>query len=960
MSKFKYGSANKEQIEAIITTEGPLLIIAGPGTGKTFTLVKRAMYLIVEKNVEPNNIMIATFTEKAAKEILTRISNELIKANIKINVNEMYIGTFHSICMRIIKDNIEYTRLKKNFRLLDRFEQQYTIFQNISKFREVENFNLLMGNEKGTWRQSAKLIKYISTVNEELLDYEKFINDENESIKALREVMDIYNQLTEEENLLDFSTIQLEAFNLLMRETSVLSKIQNQIKYLMIDEYQDTNYIQEQIIFKICSTHNNICVVGDDDQGLYRFRGATIRNIFEFPNKFTKGMCKQISLVKNYRSEKKIIDFYNKWMDITYGTRFKFHWGKYRYSKKIIPGREGLKDVESVLKVSSDELESEWQTEILKTIKKLMESKKITDLNQIAFLFRSVKNERVIKLSRFLEKNNIRVYSPRSEMFFDRKELKLIIGAIIATFPLYVNKLNLNEFTYLGEKHNRYYISCLLLFNNYLRESKNDNLKTWIKHRAYEHLSGNSNMDYAYSGLIYQLFQFEPFRSYLDDDLSKGVADLRPLRNLSIFLNMVAKYEYLHNISVLTPKSIDKNTELLFNMYLKFLIDGGIKEFEDDTEYAPSGCVSFLTIHQSKGLEFPIVVVGSLNSTPRKNNDDLLDLLETKYFHRTSFEHKDSIKYYDFWRLYYTAFSRAQNLLILTANVKEGRGKEPSKYFDKTYKSLTELSDLDYDFSEFEFDNVKDVNLKSNYSFTSHILLYENCALQYKFFKEIGFTPVRMGATFFGTLVHQTIEDIHKAVLRKEEKLITKDKITEWFNNNYNYLVKKERTYLGESQQKSALNQVIRYTLRNAELWDKIREAEVEISLVKEDYILEGTVDLVRGDNNTLEIIDFKAEKKPDLFRDKEKIERYRRQLEVYAHIIEERFGEKVSKLNLYYTGEKDGVPVISFPKNSKSIDKTIEEFDKIVGKIQSKDFTKLSQSEVLCSNCDMRYYCKK
>lgn len=130
---FDFGSANKEQKVAITTTEGPLLIIAGPGTGKTYTLVKRIVYLITEKNVKPEEIMIATFTEKAAKELITRITNELYAISASINLNEMYIGTFHSICLRVLKEHLEYTRIRKNYRMLDNFDQQYMVFQNINR-----------------------------------------------------------------------------------------------------------------------------------------------------------------------------------------------------------------------------------------------------------------------------------------------------------------------------------------------------------------------------------------------------------------------------------------------------------------------------------------------------------------------------------------------------------------------------------------------------------------------------------------------------------------------------------------------------------------------------------------------------------------------------------------------------------------------------------------------------------
>lgn len=140
---FDFGNANEGQKAAISTSDGPVLITAGPGTGKTYTLVQRAIYLIQEKGVKPEQIMMATFTEKAAKELITRITNELSDRNIVVNVNEMYIGTFHSLCLRIIKEHLEYTRLKKNYRTLDAFDQSYTVFQNISKFRLIPNVDTL-------------------------------------------------------------------------------------------------------------------------------------------------------------------------------------------------------------------------------------------------------------------------------------------------------------------------------------------------------------------------------------------------------------------------------------------------------------------------------------------------------------------------------------------------------------------------------------------------------------------------------------------------------------------------------------------------------------------------------------------------------------------------------------------------------------------------------------------------
>lgn len=134
---FDFGNANKEQRKAIQAANGPVLITAGPGTGKTYTLVQRTIYLIEECGIEPESIFIATFTEKAAKELITRITNELAVRNIIANVNEMYVGTFHALCLRILKEHLEYTRLRRNYRLLDAFDQQYMVFQNIYRFKDI-------------------------------------------------------------------------------------------------------------------------------------------------------------------------------------------------------------------------------------------------------------------------------------------------------------------------------------------------------------------------------------------------------------------------------------------------------------------------------------------------------------------------------------------------------------------------------------------------------------------------------------------------------------------------------------------------------------------------------------------------------------------------------------------------------------------------------------------------------
>ena len=543
---------------------------------------------------------------------------------------------------------------------------------------------------RGAGRQSENLLKWVNKVSEEALDATVLAAAPEPEIRALATCFAKYQELLHDHNSLDFSGIQYEALKLLEQRTEVLAQLRERLTHLMVDEYQDTNTIQERILLLLAGENKNLCVVGDDDQGLYRFRGATIRNILEFPALFDDGQCKQVKLTVNYRSHPDIIRFYNDWMKEQIwddGSRV------FRFAKQIVPRDDDFPDMPTAVRLAASDGKGDttnWHAEVLAFLNGLKASGQLADWNQVAFLFRSVKNDKVVALARFLESEGVPVFSPRSNMFFD---------------PL------------------------------------------------------------------------------------------------------------------------------------------------------------------------------------------------------------DHIKNFDFWRLFYTAFSRAQNLLVLAAQEKHGHGRSPSKYFDRLFYELPNWHDVNL--SALTFEAVKQINLKREYSFTSHITVFENCAEQYRFFKELEFNPIRAGAQLFGTLVHQTIEDIHKSVLRGEESTVTPDQIRSWLTVNYQYLSKRERQYLAQPSLKAVEDHVLRYYEREKDDWSRIKEAEVEISLIKDQYILKGSVDLIRGDQDTVEIIDFKSEKKPDMEKDRDRLLLYQSQLEVYAHLVEERTGQKVSRMHLYYTGEDGGNPYV-------------------------------------------------
>ncbi|MFT3920039.1 UvrD-helicase domain-containing protein [Cloacibacterium sp.] len=954
-------SLNSFQQQVVDTKEGPLLVIAGPGSGKTATLVERIVSLI-QSGVPAEEIMVSTFTEKAAKELITRVSNRLLALEIPVNLNEMYIGTLHSIFLRFIEEFREYSTLKRNYRLLDQFDQCFLIFKNLNTYLEVDDPAEIIGTHyQNRWAKANNLMTYIGKVSEECLDVEDLCNADEDEIRAIGEYFKIYQNQLAEENVLDFSSIQTEILRLLEENPKVLQQLQSKIKYIMVDEYQDTNTIQEKILLLLASKNHNICVVGDDDQGLYRFRGATIRNILEFPNNFKKGTCKQVALTTNYRSHPDIIQFYNNWMaqlDWTEGNK------KFRFEKTITPREGDFPETATVITVSNDQSFEDYCKEVLAFINEMVDSGKVTDYNQIAFLFKSVKNERVVALANYLEENGINIFSPRSSLFFERNEVQLLFGALIFIFPNLFEDLKWNDDANLQIWHT--YEHWKNKFAEELRSDpdKHKNLLQWCRTKAKEHLILKSNTNYAFTALVYQLLEFPMFSEHLELELTDNKLRLRSAYNIALVTKLLFKFEFLYNVTVLTPKNVQKTLQELFNTYLRFIIDGGIEEYEDFDEYAPSGCVSFMTIHQSKGLEFPIVLVGSLNLNPTKQFDEVDVILQNNYYHKQPFEPIEKTKYYDFWRLFYTAFSRPQNVLALTAFEKNGQGRNPSKHFEKSYKEAVPWRLHAFDITQLELETIKPVNIKKEYSFTSHILLYENCPLQYKFYKELEFTEVRTGGVLGGSLLHQTIEDIHKAVLRDEVHTLTNENITDWFNENYYLLSKSQRSYLHQGQQDALLSQVLRYRDNQSDRWHLIKEAEVDVSLVKEDYILKGTIDLIEGENGTVELIDFKSGSKPDVNsnepKTKQVLSQYRRQLEIYAHIVEERTGHEVSKMHLYYPKEEDASPYITFKSNKDNIQHTISVFDDVVTKIENKnyDMSNTVKSEKQCGECDMRFHC--
>ncbi len=285
---------NEQQQEAIKTTEGPLLVLAGAGSGKTAVLTTRIAYLIEEMGIDPSSILAITFTNKAAKEMRSRVINMLGR-----KAFDAQISTFHSFGIKIIQQYYEKIGYAKNFTILDS-DDTLSVVKTILKEMNLDPKDY---NPK----EIRNKISSAKNENINYYDYEQYINTKYDEI--VYSVFEKYQYKLRSNNSLDFDDLLLLPLNLLIKDKEVLTAVQNQYRYILIDEYQDTNTVQYNLAKLISASHNNICAVGDNDQSIYSFRGSNYTNILNFERDFKK--AKVIMLEQNYRSTKNILDVAN-------------------------------------------------------------------------------------------------------------------------------------------------------------------------------------------------------------------------------------------------------------------------------------------------------------------------------------------------------------------------------------------------------------------------------------------------------------------------------------------------------------------------------------------------------------------------------------------------------------------------------------------------------------------------
>lgn len=930
---------NDEQRAVVTTTQGPVLVIAGPGSGKTLTLIRRTLNILKEGLATPEEIVLCTFTEKAALEIRDRLSRDAKRFGINTDLSSLVTGTIHGIANSFIEKYRHHTRLGNGYDVLDELTQKLFINDNFDEIVGERAANgKYLSQWSGKWSTIEELVRYLNKIAEELVDPASMVANGDPFQQELGEVYVRYRNKLEEANKIDFAHLQVTFLDLL-RSAPIGGSIKSLINYVMVDEYQDTNFVQEQMMMALCADDRNLCVVGDEDQALYRFRGATVRNILEFPEYFTD--CAQITLSTNYRSHSDIVEAYDAFMS-------DHNWTSddgrtYRFDKSIVPDpTTDYVEYPAVVSAVGSNVDEEAAS-FADLVVHLKSNGIIEDYSQVAYLMYSVKDRNSKSFIQALADRGIPAFCPRAGKFFDTDEIRVIV----AVFALV---LDYNEDTRGPVRHDNkdmveYVEECI----EYLQSrygapmplaQRIEELRTEIAE-----LDDKRNLDRRLADFLYEVLPFEPFAGWLRNG--------NRAHHLSTVSALVSTFQKYYGVSVLTAKNINFVRMSFFNSFLRLLYASGMNEYEDLDLPFPKGHVQFLTIHQSKGLEFPVVAVGSLSSTIRvmKKVDETL----APFMNRGRYEDLDRISGFDRMRLFYVAFSRAQKVLVLSHSA--------DKNLKSEFKTIVRMapdwrtSDLAA-LSVQRWEDKPGPAVKRAFSFTRDVKVFETCPRQYEMYRHLEFEPSRAAMVVFGLVVHQTIEDIHRTALNGTLDEVDEGFLRERFDFNYRHLSEKQARQLAPQQREIAFTQVVNYWRENLADIKRVQATEVDVSLEKDGYVLVGAIDLVLSDVGSLEILDFKAQKKPT--PGSEIIDTYYKQLCIYAHILENRLGRRPDRLVLYWTSEdrRDDARM-EFDYDPSDVDSAIQHFGSVVDEIQRQNFVvKTPPDQKVCNECDFRALC--
>ncbi|MFF2289135.1 DNA helicase PcrA [Peribacillus butanolivorans] len=605
---------NEQQQKAVKATDGPLLIMAGAGSGKTRVLTHRIAYLMVEKEIAPWNILAITFTNKAAREMKERIRTILGGAS-----EDIWISTFHSMCVRILRRDIDRIGFNRNFSILDTTDQQ-SVIKQIMKDRNMDT-------KKYDYRA---ILGSISSAKNELVGPEEYLKTASDYFtKVTADVYTEYQKRLRKNSALDFDDLIMMTIQLFQLIPEVLEYYQRKFQYIHVDEYQDTNRAQYMLVKLLASRFRNLCVVGDSDQSIYRWRGADIANILSFEKDYPN--ANMIFLEQNYRSTKKILEAANKVIDNNRNRKPKNLWTENVEGNKIFYYRADNEQGEAQFVAGKiNELAKDG-------------SRKYSD---IAILYRTNAQSRVME--EVLLKSNINYAIVGGTKFYDRKEIKDLLAylrlianpdddiSLRRVINVPKRGIGATSMDKVADYADQYDLSIYKALESV--EMIGISGKATKAAREFHTLITNYTNQQEYlsvTELVEEVIKKTGYREMLQAE--KTIESQSRLENIDEFLSVTKAFE---------SNSEDKS---LIGFLTDLALVADIDQLDENSEEA-TNTVTLMTLHSAKGLEYPVVF--------------LLGLEEGVFPHSRSLMDEEEME--EERRLAYVGITRAENELFIS------------------------------------------------------------------------------------------------------------------------------------------------------------------------------------------------------------------------------------------------------------------------------------------------------
>ncbi|KKQ23345.1 MAG: hypothetical protein US40_C0017G0004 [Candidatus Roizmanbacteria bacterium GW2011_GWC2_37_13] len=948
---------NDEQKKASEYNKGPLLIVAGAGTGKTTVIVEKIKYLLKKKLAKPEEILALTFTEKAANEMEERVDKE-----IPYGYFQMWISTFHSFADQVLKENATEIGLSPSYRLMTEAETVIFLRKNIFLFN-LKYFRPLGNPNK--FLQS--LLQHFSRLRDENIDPQEYVDFakktktediiEKEKALELADAYKTYQALKLKENFFDYADLIFYLDKLFRTRKNILEIYQKKFKYVLVDEFQDTNIAQYDLIRLICPPSSNplLTVVGDDSQAIYKFRGASVSNILNFMKDYQN--AKQISLLKNYRSNQIILDIAYRLIKNNDPDTLE---AKLGISKKLVADNNSNKSDKNAVAFNFSESAEDEADFVAKEITKLNKKFKYSD---IAILTRA--NNHAQPFINALLRHGIPFQFLGPSTLYKQPEVKDLIAylkvlnnpedsvSLYRILNMDIFNIEIKDLTFLNTFAKKTNLplfqaieTCLGLSEKNLYQEEFENYRRlipYMKKETKEKLLIIYQMIKKHFAKVKKDTAGQILFYFLEDSkLLPHLANFKTEKdeeialNISKFFNRLKAYESDHEDASINAvvDFIDMSVEL------------GESPIASKTDIGQFNAVNIITAHSAKGLEFEVVFLANLTKGrfPTNERNEIIPIPDEliKEILPTGDYHIEEER-----RLFYVSITRAKEKLYMTASRFYGAGKREQKISpfvieslgeENIKKTVTIKKEEQAQLSIFDFKKPTSPIIKQSYfpntfSYTQ-LDTYIRCPLHYKYQYVLKIPTPVTSPLAFGDTIHRTLQNFYNEFLK--DKNIDENRLLQIYKKNWLPAGYSSAAY-EETRKKSGENTLLDYKnkFHKKNLNLIAIEKPFKIKITPDIYIV-GKIDRVDniGDDK-IEIIDYKTGRMP-----KESDLKKSLQLSIYAMAAIDYglYNKKLPQVLLTFFYLEEGKK-ISFQKSTEDLEETKSKIIEIVGKIRNNEF---------------------